>query len=160
MEALEIRLVVVRELLKSGRLEEAFAEINLLLPRFPDSGRLQALHGEVLFRYFRQFEQAEEAFRKAMRADGDDPALYPEYAALLLQGGKYTEVVAVLNRAMEVPLVPKEKIFALFGQLYERQQNWEEAIEYYSKAALFTLDNEEMEKFLNDRLRVARKKAL
>jgi tetratricopeptide (TPR) repeat protein len=160
MEALDIKLVVVRELLQGGRLEEAFNEISLLLPRFPESGRLQALHGQVLFRYLGHFDQAEEAFRKAMRSDGDDPALYPEYAALLLQGGKYTEVVAVLNRAMEVPLVAKEKIFALFGQLYERQQNWEEAIEYYSKAALFTLDTDEMEQFLADRQRVARKKAM
>jgi Tfp pilus assembly protein PilF len=160
MEVLDIKLVLVKDLLKSGRKEEAFAELSQLLSKYPEAGKLHSFHAHVLFRYLNQFDAAEEAFRKALRADGDDPDLYPEYAALLLQGSKYTEMVAVLNRALEVPLVSKEKIFALFGQLYERQQNWDEAVEYYTRAANFTLDSALMEGYLGDRARVNRKRSL
>ena len=160
MEPLEVRIILLHELLRNGRLEEALTELNQLLSRFPESGRLQSINGYILFRYAKQNDAAEEAFRKAMRADGEDPELYPEYAELLLQGAKYTEMVAVLNRALEVPLVKKDVIYHLFGQLYERQQNWDEAIEYYNRAILFTLDGALMKQFLEARQRVQQKKNL
>jgi hypothetical protein len=65
-----------------------------------------------------------------------------------------------LNRALEIPLISKEEIFALFGQLYERQRNWDEAVEYYSRAAIYTLSNQAMEQYLADRARVMKKRAL
>lgn len=160
MEVLDIKLVLVKDLLNSGRKEEAIAELSQLLSKNPDSGRLQSFYGKVLFRYLHQYEAAEEAFRKALRSNGEDPELYPEYAALLLQGGKFTEMVAVLNRALEVPLVTKDIIYQLFGQLYERQQNWDEAMEYYTRAALFTLDNAQLLVYLADRERVLKKRTL
>jgi predicted Zn-dependent protease len=159
LDALDIQVLLVKDLIKAGRLEEAFREFNALLARHADNGRVQALYGKMLFRYFSRIEEAEEAFRKAMRTEGSDVELYLDFAALLLQAGKYTDMVPVLNRALEIPLISKEEIFALFGQLYERQRNWDEAVEYYSRAALHTLSAESMEHYLADRARVMKKRA-
>lgn len=160
IDALDTKLLLIRNLLKTNRIEEALQELNLLLSRNSDSGKVQAVYGHMLFHYFNQFDSAEEAFRKAVRVDGSSHELYIDYATLLLKAGKYTEMVAVLNKALEVPLIGKDEIFVLFGNLYERQENWEEAIEYYTRAALFTLSNEMLETYYSDRQRILRKKGL
>jgi tetratricopeptide (TPR) repeat protein len=160
IDAIETRLLVVRNLLKADRVEEALQELTVLLNRNPESGKVQAMYGHILYRYFGQYDAAEEAFRKAMRINGTFHELYIDYANLLFDAAKYTEMVAVLNKALEVPLIRKDQIYVLFGRLYERQENWDEAIEYYSKAALFTLSNQDLEIYLSERQRVLRKREI
>jgi hypothetical protein len=70
---------------------------------------------------------------------------------------KGTETVAILNRALEVPGVEKDKIYRIFSQLYERQAKWDDALEYNAKAFMFTLNNEMIQRCQDDRERIRRK---
>jgi tetratricopeptide (TPR) repeat protein len=67
---------------------------------------------------------------------------------------KGTESVAVLNKALEVPGIDKDKIYSLFGKLYERQAKWEDAIEYYTKAILYSLSDLTLVEYRKDVERV------
>lgn len=134
------QLLQILENLANGRTGEALSELQLILARQPDHGRAQALYGHILFRRLNDFTAAEEAFRIAMRTAPAYPDLYIDYGELLLRLDKATETVAILNRALEVPGVEKDKIFRIFSQLYERQAKWDDALEYNAKALMFTLD--------------------
>ena len=92
-----------------------------------------------------------------MRNAPADPELYVDYGELLLRLDKATETVAILNRALEVPGVEKDKIFRIFSQLYERQSKWDDALEYNAKALMFTLNDEMTQQCLQDQERIRRK---
>lgn len=153
-------LLIIRTHLKAGRIEDALQDINLLLTRDPESGKAQAMLGHLQFRYYGNPAAAEEAFKKAMRVEGDLPELYLDYGELLLQTGKYTEMVAVLNKATEIPMMPLDRVNRLFGMLYERQARWDEAMDYYTKAILYTLDNDLMDQYEKDLQRCRRKQLM
>ena len=150
-------LLLIQEHLAQGRTGAALSELQLLMARQPDHGRAQALYGRILFRHLNDFAGAEEAFRIAMRNAPADPDLYVDYAELLVRLDKGTETVAILNRALEVPGVEKDKIYRIFSQLYERQAKWDDALEYNAKAFMFTLNNEMIQRCQDDRERIRRK---
>ncbi|MFN8155486.1 MAG: hypothetical protein U0Y08_14430 [Bacteroidia bacterium] len=152
-----LALLQIQEHLAQGRTGAALSELQLLLGRQADHGRAQALYGRILFRYLNDFTAAEEAFRTAMRNAPADPELYVDYGELLLRLDKATETVAILNRALEVPGVEKDKIFRIFSQLYERQSKWDDALEYNAKALMFTLNDEMTQQCLQDQERIRRK---
>lgn len=153
-------LLHIQQLLAQGRTGEALADLQVLLARQPDHGRAQALYGKLLFHHLNDFTGAEEAFRVAMRNAAADPELYTDYGELLLRLDKPTETVAILNRALEVPGVEKDKIYHLFGRLYERQQKWENAVEYYTSALLYTVVTADFQRYRDDLERVKLKISL
>lgn len=134
------QLLFILDHLAQGRTGDALTELQMVIARQPDHGRAQALYGRILFRHLHDYAAAEEAFRMAMRTAPAYPDLYVDYGELLLRLDKPTETVAILNRALEVPGVEKDKIYRIFSQLYERQSKWEDALEYNAKALMFTLD--------------------
>lgn len=154
------QLLFIQQALTEGRTGDALQELQVLLARQPEHGKAQALYGSILFRHLKDFSGAEEAFRIAMRQAPAFPDLYIEYGELLLQLDKGTETVAILNRALEVPGIAKDKIYRIFGQLYERQQKWEDAIDYYNRAILFTLTGADMTLYQEDLARVKQKISL
>ncbi len=159
IDAAEKQFLKARTFLHEGKVEESLQELNLILARQPEFGKGQALLGHLLYHYFRDFTNAEEAFRKAMRQSPNHDETYLDYAALLLQLERFTETIAVLNKAMEVPGIEKDKVYRLFGMLSERQERWEEAIDYYSKALLFTFSVEAITGYEEDINRVLKKKS-
>ncbi len=158
IEAVEKQFLQARSLLREGKVEESLQELNLILARQPEFGKGQALLGHLLFHYFKDFPNAEEAFRKAMRQTPNHDETYLDYAALLLQLERFTETVAVLNKAMEVPGIEKDKVYRLFGMLAERQEKWDESIDYYSKALMFTFSLELIKQYEEDISRSLKKK--
>lgn len=149
-EPVDITLLRIRQNLDSGKLQEALEELRLLLIRQPENGRLLALSGRVEFRYLNLLTQAEESLRKAIRLAPDSTEAYLDYGELLLQLDKNTELIAVLNKALEVQGIARDKIFRLFGLVYEREKRWEDAYSNYVEAIRFTLDMEQLKLYKKD----------
>lgn len=148
------QLIVIQQYLDQGRIGEALGELLVLLARQPEHGRAQAIYGKILMLSLKDYQSAEEAFKVAMRHAAAYPDLYYDFGELLLRMDKGTESVAVLNKALEVPGIDKDKIYGLFGKLYERQAKWEDAIEYYTKAILYSLSDLTVEEYRKDVERV------
>ena len=156
----EKEFLTVRDLLREGKAGESLEQLNLVLTRYPDFGKAQAFLGHIHFRYFRDYVKAEEILKAAMVHSAHYDEVYYDYAELLLVTEKYTETVAVLNKSLEVSGIKKEKIYLLFGKLYERQGRYDEAVEYYNKGMLYTFSIREMDNFQLDIERCIRKKNL
>mgnify|MGYP000849906044 FL=1 len=142
IEAADNQILKAQNLLAEGRVEECLQELSLVLARQPENGRAQALLGHLRLRYFRNYNAAEESFKIAMRQAANYPDLYYDYADLLIMLERYTETVAVLNKGMEVPGIEKDKLYILFGRLNERQEKWDDAIDYYTKALIYTFSDD------------------
>lgn len=154
IDAAEKTILNANLLLAKGLVVECVQELSTLLARQPEHGRANALLGHLQLRYFKDFAAAEEAFKIAMRNAASFPDLYIDYAFLLLQVERYTETIAVINKGLEVPGISKDKLFQIFGHLYERQSKWDDAVEYYTQALLYTLNNESLKEYEVDLKRV------
>jgi tetratricopeptide (TPR) repeat protein len=158
IDAAEKTILNANLLLAKGLVAECVQELSTLLARQPEHGRSNALLGHLQLRYFKDFAAAEEAFKIAMRNAASFPDLYIDYAFLLLQVERYTETIAVINKGLEVPGISKDKLFQIFGHLYERQSKWDDAVEYYTQALLYTLNNESLKEYEVDIVRVGVKR--
>ncbi|MBL7922934.1 MAG: hypothetical protein JNL88_01915 [Bacteroidia bacterium] len=154
------QFLLIQQHLGEGRTGEALAELRVLLSRQSDHGKAQALYGRILMEHLLDYLAAEEAFRLAMRQAPAYPDLYYDYGDLLLRLDKGTETVAVLNKALEVPGIEKDRIYHLFGNLYERQAKWEDALDYYTKAILYSLSDEAIRRYTAAIERVKQKSSL
>ena len=109
INAIDKQFFLAARLLQSGQVEECMNELSLLLIRYPDHGRGNALLGRLYLRHLSEFTLAEECFNKALRYDPLYPELYYDYAELLIHLEKYTEAIAVLNKGFEIPGIEKNK---------------------------------------------------
>lgn len=156
----EQHYLLLQQLLEQNRVSEALVELKLLLSAHPEEGRAYALQGHLLWHRLKDLAGAEAAFRQAMRYVPELPALYYDFGALLLSLDKNTETIAVLNKALEVRGIEKERVFRMMGQLYEREQRWTDAIDYYTRALLYSLSESFVLECRKDLLRVKMKMQL
>jgi hypothetical protein len=73
---------------------------------------------------------------------------------------KHTETVAVLNRALEVKGIEKDRIHRLMGQVYEKEMRWSEAVEQYTQAILLSFSEEFVLDVRKDLMRIKMKMQL
>jgi len=144
----------IREHLRSGRVAEGLSELQILMTRYADDGRVQCLYGYALTNYLEDFPAAEEAYRQALRTVPGYVELYYDYIALLLRMDKPTEAIAILNRGMQVPGIEKDLLYRLMGQVYERESRWQDAIEQYGLALQYTFDQDRIALYIKDIERV------
>jgi tetratricopeptide (TPR) repeat protein len=160
MEALELHYIKALVYLREKQVEECIREVDLMLARQPENGKAKGIQALIYHRYLRDYTKAEELFKQAVRLEPTIDKTYLWYAALLLDLGRFSETVAILNKATEIPGVEKDKVDRLFGLLNERQEKWDDALSYYSKAQLYTFSSESMNELQQDIDRCLRKKNL
>jgi tetratricopeptide (TPR) repeat protein len=152
--------LVVRRLLDQGRVGDALAELELMLSANAEDGKAHALYGSLQMREAGDYPAAEAAFRLALRYSPTLPALYYDFAELLIRMDKPTETIAVLNKALEVQGIEKERIHRLMGQVFEREQRWSDAVESYTRAIMHSLSETFVQECRKDMLRVRMKMQL
>lgn len=126
------------------------ASVDLLLDlttRFPDFAKANNYLGEIYFNYFKDADAAEVYFKKAIAAAPAFTSSYINYARVLLEQERFTELNANLNKVSEIPGAEKDKVNELFGLMNELQGKYEPAIQYYKKAITLTFSNEDLSKY-------------
>ena len=68
------------------------------------------------------------------------PSVYYNYAILLSTLNKWDVLKELLDKASNIPGVTKATIYNEYAIMYEQQSKLDEAIEYYKKAGMNTLD--------------------
>lgn len=160
INASDKQLYLATRLLKDGQVEECINELSLLLIRYPNHGRGNALLGRLYLRHLSDYTQAEECFNQALRFDPLYPELYYDFAELLIQLEKHTGAIAVLNKGFEIPGIEKEKMLRLFGLVYEKQQSYDQAITYYTDGIVQSMSETAIKKLQSDIQRCLLKKRI
>lgn len=122
------------EKIRDGRIVEAKDILVNLINQFPEYGRAYNHLGWIYETKYKDYVKAEEYYRKALEFAPDYPAVYLNYAIVLSSLEKFDALESLLNQALSVPGIAKDKVYNEFGIMYELKGDFITAIDYYKKA--------------------------
>lgn len=126
--------------IKSGLYDEASNKLEKIISIDPNFGKAYNHLGYLYEVKFKEYEKGETLYKLCLEKSPLYPAVYYNYSILLSTLGKHEELKELLDKALTVPGITKSTIYNEYAILFEQQGKFGEAIEYYRKAALSTLD--------------------
>ena len=136
-------------LIKAEKITEAVERLNKIIGRNPQFGKAYNHLGWIYENKYKNFPKAEECYKKAFQYAPDYAATYLNYIYLLSNLARLDELKAHLDRIAQTPTlaIAKETLFNEYAVLYEMRGEPQEALDYYFKAAMVTLDSFKLEKY-------------
>jgi Tfp pilus assembly protein PilF len=144
-------------LLNEGRIMEAVEKLTHILRRNPRFGKAYNHLGWVYETKYKNMQRAEEYYKAAMQYAPNYNASYLNYSYFLSNLGRFDELKAHLDRVSQIPGIAKDTIANEYAIMYEMQGNLQEAMDYYQKAAIVTLDITKLDKYKESVERCRRK---
>ena len=132
--------------IKEGRYDEATNKLEKILDIDSNFGKAYNHLGYLYEVKFKEYEKGETLYKLCLEKSPMYPAVYYNYSILLSTLGKYDELKELLDQAINIPGITKSTIYNEYAIMYEQQGKLDEAIEYYRKAALNTLDKSVLER--------------
>jgi Tfp pilus assembly protein PilF len=145
------------KLLNDGVIIEAVEKLTQLLRRNPRFGKAYNHLGWVYETKYKNMQRAEEYYKAAMQYAPHYNAAYLNYSYFLSNLGRFDDLKAHLDRVSRIPGIAKDTIANEYAIMYEMQGNLQEAIDYYQKAAIVTLDITKLDKYKESIERCKRK---
>ena len=99
---------------------------------------------------FDNYKKAEVHFRAAIKADPDYPHPYFHLSVLLFDLERYEELDTHLQACLKKSIIDKSWIFYRYGMLNEMSGRFAEAIVFYERALLHTMNNEKVKDYQAD----------
>jgi tetratricopeptide (TPR) repeat protein len=128
--------------IKNGLYDEATNKLEKIIDIDPNFGKAYNHLGYLYEVKFKEFEKGETLYKLCLEKSPMYPAVYYNYSILLSTLGKYDELKELLDKALNIPGITKSTIYNEYGIMLEQQSNFDEAIEYYRKCALSTLNKD------------------
>ena len=88
-------------LLRMGRLDDAIAQYELSVKRWPDSAMTLNAYGYTLADRTDRYKEAARLIKKALKLDPDSAAIIDSWGWVLYRQGEYEEALVFLNQAYE-----------------------------------------------------------
>lgn len=132
--------------IKEGLYDEATNKLEKIIDKDSNFGKAYNHLGYLYEVKFKEFEKGETLYKLCLEKSPMYPAVYYNYSILLSTLGKWDELKDLLDKAINIPGITKSTIYNEYAIMYEQQGKLDEAIEYYRKAALGTLDKSVLER--------------
>lgn len=134
-------------LLTEGVTMEAVEKLSQILKRNPRFGKAYNHLGWVYETKYNNAQRAEDYYKAAMQYAPNYIASYLNYCFFLSSLGRFEELKAHLDRISQIPGIPKDTIYIEYAIMYEMTGKPDEAMDYYQKAAITTLDTLRLDKY-------------
>ncbi|MGI8640236.1 MAG: tetratricopeptide repeat protein [Pyrinomonadaceae bacterium] len=134
-------------LLNEGVIMEAVEKLMQILKRNSRFGKAYNHLGWVYETKYKNTERAEEYYKAAMQFAPNYNAAYLNYGYFLSNLGRFDELKTHLDKVSNLPGIATDTIANEYAIMYEMQGNLQEAIDYYEKAAIVTLDTLKLDKY-------------
>lgn len=134
-------------LLNEGVIMEAVEKLSQILKRNPRFGKAYNHLGWVYETKYKNSARAEEYYKAAIQYAPHYNAAYLNYSYFLSNLGRFDDLKAHLDRVSQIPGIAKDTIANEYAIMYEMQGNLSQAMDYYQKAALVTLDGGKLDKY-------------
>jgi tetratricopeptide (TPR) repeat protein len=157
---LEEKFQIADRLINDGKIAEAATVLEEILADAPDFGKAHNHMGWLYETKFKNFKQAEEFYKMALKFSPDYPAAYYNYAYLLSTLRRYDDLEQLLNTAIKVSGVSYATIYNEYGLMREIQGRYEEAIHYFRLYIQNSYDGKTIESAAESIKRCERKKEL
>jgi len=145
-------------LLQEGDIQPAGDILMQTVSRFPEYGRAHSLLATIYHRHLHDIPNAEVFYKKAIALSPEFTPSYIGLAEIFLLHERYPELIANLNKAIEIPGIQKDKVYEQFGRMNELQVKLEEAISNYKKAIFYSFRDEDIISYENAIRRCVKKK--
>lgn len=132
--------------IKNGRYESASNILEDIINIDPNFGKA---YNHLAYLYevkFKEYEKGETLYKLSLEKNPLYPPVYYNYAVLLSTLGKWDELTQLLEKALTVPGITKATIYNEYAIMYEQQGDLDQAIEYYRKTGIQTLDKNTLER--------------
>jgi Tfp pilus assembly protein PilF len=134
-------------LLNEGVIMDAVDKLSQILKRNPRFGKAYNHLGWVYETKYKNYPRAEEYYRAAMQYAPHYNAVYLNYAYFLSNQGRFDELKTHLDKTSQIQGIAKDTIANEYGIMYEMQGNLRDAMDFYQKAAIVTLDSSKLDKY-------------
>ena len=135
------------QMIASGDIAEATELLLKLVEKYPSYGRAYNHLGYLYENKYKDVATAEKYYKLALSHSPEYPATYINYAVILSSQERFPELTALLNKALEVLGISKDKVYNEFGIMCELQGKYEEAIGMYRKAISYALKDDDIERY-------------
>lgn len=133
--------------IKNNNYVEAFRKYETILMEEPGNGPTLNSLGWLYKTQVEDFGKAESFYLASIKYSPSYPHAYNNYATLLTDMERFEELTAHLQKCFEVPTIEKSWIYLKFGFMEELKLNFKEAITYYERAALVTLNDDKLKEY-------------
>ena len=133
--------------LEFGKIVEAKRLFEKIISDNPQYGRAYTYLGWIYHRYFMDFAMAEEMYNMGLKYAPLFPVTYTNYIYLLTETDKWEHLKYLLDKADKITGVKKSVIYFHYGRLFEQNENYEAALDYYVKGKKATFEEMELEQF-------------
>jgi len=133
-------------LINAKSTSEAFNMLTTIITEEPGFAKAYNHLGWIYYWRFKDKENAEKNYKKAIELNPDYYATYYNYATLLSSVQRWNDLTDLLNKALKVPGIDKGTIYNEFGIMYETQRKYREAIEAYKNYVAETNDSSLVDK--------------
>jgi tetratricopeptide (TPR) repeat protein len=157
---LEEKFQVADRLINDGKIAEAATMLEEILADAPDFGKAHNHMGWLYETKFKNYKQAEEFYKMALRFSPDYPAAYYNYAYLLSTLRRYDDLEQLLNTAIKISGISYATIYNEYGLMREMQGRYDEAIHYFRLYIQNSYDGKTIESAADSIKRCERKKEL
>ncbi|MCB9226964.1 MAG: hypothetical protein H6578_07360 [Chitinophagales bacterium] len=128
--------------IKDGLFDDAVTKLEEIIEEDPKFGKAYNHLGWLYETKFKNLKLADRYYQLAIKYAPDYSAGYTNYAVLLSTLGKFEELKAHLDVAIEVPGINKSTIYNEYGIMYEQLGDYSKAIENYKLSAKSTLSDD------------------
>ena len=142
-----------------GKIAEATDLLLGIIEKYPEYGRAYNHLGYLYETRFKDINVAESYYREALKLCPEYPATYLNYAVILSSQERFAELTAMLNKALEVPGISKDKVYNEYAIMYELSGKYEDSIQSYRKAFHYALNEKDLEMYEKSILRCRHKMA-
>ncbi|MDY8137108.1 hypothetical protein [Aquimarina sp. 2201CG5-10] len=146
--------------IKNGYYDEATNKLEKIIDIDPDFGKAYNHLGYLYEVKFKEFDKGETLYKLCLEKSPMYPSVYYNYAVLLSTLSKWEELKELLDSAMNIPGITKATIYNEYAIMYEQQGKLDDAIDYYKKCGLNTLDKNTLNRAKDSLERCQSKKEL
>lgn len=146
--------------IKNGAYEKASNLLEKIIDIDPNFGKAYNHLGYLYEVKFKEFEKGETLYKLCLEKTPLYPAVYYNYAILLSTLKKYDELKELLDTALTIPGVTHSTMYNEYAIMLEQQGKLDDAIAYYKKAGMETLDKNVLDRAKTSIERCTSKKEL
>jgi len=130
---LEARATLAESYMDAGRYSDALREFKAIADKTPDNFSAVLGIGRAHVK-LREHSEAADTFKRARSMAPENPAPLYYLADLYISTGRYSNAASILREALGMEIDDKVPFYVLSGDLYFKQERYEESIDMYRRA--------------------------
>jgi len=145
---------------RNNNYTEAFKKYDSILFDEPGNAATHNSLGWIYKTQMDNYAKAENHYLAAIKSEPDYPYAYANYCILLMDQERFADLEKLIQKALKIPTTDKAQLYYRLALANEMQLKFEEAISFYEKAILFSLNDEKIKSYMEDIARIEEKKQI